>query len=234
MAARHPHAPSATAAATAGPSRLHWTAGETFSGTVAFDEQDQGGVDEEIGFTARERFKVLALVGGVATIRLAVTGWRWRRNTSALLTTSLPGSTTFVVNAAAEIVSGIDWPLPSQLPLPGLDVFAAPLRQVSAWARTDGAGVTIGYQLQPSAARGETTLTWSVVRPQFTRSGDPITTRGRATVTVVSRYGPQGTTASLLSTREHASFQRATQSPAGTTQESGTVLETTVFSMPSG
>ncbi len=204
-----------------------------FSGAVTFEEQDLGAVEDELEFSAWERFRVLRVVGGAATIRVDVTVRHWQRNTASLLTASLPGQSTFGVNASAEIVSGVDWPLPSELPLPGLDVFAAPLGPVSGWSRTDGEGVDLAYQLGPSAPPGQTTLTWSAVRPQFTRSGDPITMEGGAEVTVVSRYRGRGTTLSLRSTREQATFRRTTTTVAGTAQESGTVLETTVFSAPS-
>ena len=118
-----------------------------------------------------------------------MTAWRWQSNTSALLTTSLPGMTTFDVNAAGETIGGVDWPLPSELPLPGFDIFASPLGHVEGWSRTDGEGVALAYQLRSPATAGHATLIWSVVRPQFTTSGDPITVGGRGAVTVISHIG---------------------------------------------
>jgi hypothetical protein len=235
-AAAHPHPASSAPAPTRAPAlgRLRWGAGETFSGAVTFEEQDRGAVEEELRFTAREQFQIVKVVCGVASIRAAVTGWHWQRNTSALLTTTLPPKTTFGVNAGAEIVAGVDWPLPPELPVPGLDVFASPPGQAVGWTRVDAEGVDLAYQLQSSDQPGQATLTWSVVRPQFTRSGDPITVSGRATVSLVSNYRVRDNTLWLRSTREQATFQRVTTSAAGTTQETGAVLETTIFSAPTG
>jgi hypothetical protein len=220
-------------AVPAAPPSFRWSLGQTFTAAVSFEEEDQGAVVDELHFTAQEQFRVLRDVGGTATIQAGLTAWRWQRNTSALLTTSLPGSTTFGVNAAGETVAGVDWPLPSELPLPGLDIFASPLGHPRGWSRTDGEGVGLVYQLRGPATGAQATLTWSVERPQFTRSGDPITVDGRGAVTVVSSYRVLGRTLSLRSTREQGAFQRSTRSAAGTTQESGTVLETTTFSGPS-
>ncbi len=132
----------------------------------------------------------------------------------------------------AEIVSGVDWPLPSELPLPGLDLFAAPLATGPGWSRTDGEGAALSYQEKAVSSTGATALDWSLVRPQFMISGDPITVTGRAQAIIFSHVRRRGTTATLRSTREQANFERITQSAAGTTQETGTILETTLFSFP--
>lgn len=210
--------------------RLMWTAGETFSGAVSLDERDRGVTDDELRFSGRERFRVLRVADGKATVRVTVSGWRWRRNTSQLLTERLPAPSTFGVDAVGEILWGVDWPLPSQLPLPGLDVFAAPPSPAGGWARTDGAGVDLRYQAAGRPSPDKVTLTWSVVRPQFTRSGDPVTIRGHARVVVTSRYSRRGPGVVLRSTREQAAFERGATTAGGTTAETGTVLETTVFS----
>lgn len=214
------------------PARLAWKVGETLTAAVTFDEQDRGGVDDELRFTARERFRVLRVQAGVATVRVAVTSWRWERNTSELLTTSLPGPFTFGADAEAAIVSGVDWPLPSEMPLPGLDVLAAPLVSGAGWSRTDGEGAALSYQVKPGPPPGTAALEWSVVRPQFTPSGEEITVSGHAEAIVSSRYLRHGGTVTLRSTREQATFERTTRSAAGSTQETGTVLETTLFSSP--
>ncbi|MBO0701408.1 MAG: hypothetical protein J2P38_00640 [Candidatus Dormibacteraeota bacterium] len=229
---RHPHATPSTRPGPTSRARLRWGAGETFRGLVTFDEQDQGALTDELRFTAHERFRVLRVEGGVATMKAVVTGWHWQRNTSAVLTASLPGPATFAVNSRGEIVSGVDWPLPSQLPAPGLDVFAAPLVRVTGWSRTDGQGIDLAYQAGARSSPGQVVLDWSTVRPRFTRSGDPITVRSRAEVSVSSRYRRRGATVFLRATRERATFETSTQAAAGTTRETGTVLETTVFSLP--
>lgn len=225
-------APSAAGRSPALPSRLELRAGELFTAVVSFDERDEGPVDDAFSFLAHERFRVVRVRAGVATVRVAVVSWRWRRNTSALLTASLPGPATFGVDARARIVSGVDWPLPSQLPLPGLDVFAAPIASSGGWSRTDGEGVELSYQARGAAVAGATTLDWSVSRPGFTRTGDPITVNGGAEATVSSRYLHGGPAITLRSTFERVSFERTTRSAAGTTEEAGTVLETTTFSFP--
>lgn len=215
----------------AAAARLVWKAGRTFTATVAFDEQDQGASADELQLTAHERFRVLRVRGGVATIRRTVTGWRWQRNTSQLLTGSLPGPATFAVDAAGRIVSGADWPLPGQEPLPGLDVFAAPARPSAGWARTDGAGLDLDYQAVQPTAPDTATLEWTVARPQFTRAGDPVTVSGHAQVTVDSSYTRHAATLTLRSTRERATFERTAESAAGSLDQSGTVVETTTFSL---
>lgn len=226
--------PSAAARARqAPPARLAWRVGETFTGAVNFDEEDRGGVDDELRFTARERFQVTRLESGVATVRVVVTWWRWQRNTSELLTTSLPQPFTFRVDAGGEILSGVDWPLPSpDLPLPGLDLFAAPITPGRGWSRTDGEGAALSYRGKVGSPPGTTALDWSLVRPRFTTAGEPITVSGGAEATVSSRYQHRGRTVILRSTREQASFERTARSAAGATQETGTILETTVFSSP--
>ena len=217
----------------AGPARLAWKVGETFTGAVSFDERDSGTVDDELRFSAHQRFRVIKVKAGVATIRVAVTSWVWQRNTSELLTASLPETATFSVDAGAEIRSGVDWPLPSELPVPGLDVFAAPLGSSTGWSRTDGDGVGLSYQAQADPEPGTQAFDWSVVRPVFTVSGDPITISGRCHAVVSSRYQRRGATETLRSTHEQATFERTARSAAGTTQETGAILETTVFSAPS-
>lgn len=212
--------------------RLAWKVGEGFTGAVTFDERDQGAVDDELRFTAHERFQVVQRRAGVATLRGVVTSWRWRRNTSELLTTSPPGPFTFGVDARGEIVSGVDWPLPADLPLPGLDVFARPLGSGAGWSRTDAEGAALSYQGKAASPSGATALDWSVVRPQFMLSGAPITVSGRAEAVVSSRYRRRGAVVTVYFTRERAAFERTTRSAGGATQETGTILETTVFSPP--
>lgn len=70
------------------------------------------------------------------------------------------------------------------------------------------------------------------MRPQFTPSGEAITVSGNAEAIVSSRYQRHGGTVTLRSTREQATFERTARSAAGSTQESGTILETTLFSSP--
>lgn len=230
-AAAHPNpTPPAARGGQVRPTRLVWKVGETLTGAVTFDEQDRGAEDDELRLTARERFTVVRLEAGVAIIRVAVTSWRWQRNTSELLTTSVPAPFTFGADTGGDIVSGVDWPLPSDLPLPGLDLFAAPLAPGTGWSRTGAEGAALSYQGKAGPAPGTTALDWSVVRPQFTISGEPITVSGRAEATVSSRYQRHGTTATLRSTREQATFERTTQAAAGATQETGAISETTVFS----
>lgn len=212
--------------------RLAWRVGEAFTGAVTFDQRDQGAVDDELRFTAHERFQVVQRRAGVATLRGVVTSWRWRRNTSELLTTSPPGPFTFGVDARGEIVSGVDWPLPADLPLPGLDVFAAPLGSGAGWSRTDAEGAGLSYQAKAGSPSGATALDWSVVRPRFTLSGAPITVSGRAQAVVSSRYRRRRAVATVRFTRERAAFERTTRSAGGVTRETGTILETTVFSPP--
>ena len=214
------------------PSRLAWKVGQVFSGAVAFDELDQGSIDDELQFTARERFQVVRVDAGGATIRVAVTSWHWQRNTSELLTNSLPRPFTFEADGGAKIVSGVDWPLPADLPLPGLDIFATPLTAATGWSRTDGEGAALSYQVAGASASGTSDLGWSVVRPQFTMSGEPVTVSGHAEATISSGYQRHGSRVTLRSTREQATFQRTTESAAGATQETGTILETTIFTWP--
>lgn len=223
--------PAAARQSQARAARLAWKVGETFTGAVTFDERDQGALDDELRFAARERFQVLRRRAGVATLRGVVTSWRWQRNTSELLTTTPPGPFTFGVDARGEIVSGVDWPLPADLPLPGLDVFAAPLGSGAGWSRTDAEGAGLSYEGK-AAPSGATALDWSVVRPQFTLSGAPITVSGRGQAIVSSGYRRRGTVATVRFTRERATFERTTRSAGGATRETGTILETTVFSAP--
>lgn len=234
--AARPHPTPSTFAARGSqtaPARLAWKVGETFTGAVTFDEQDQGAAGDELRFTAHERFRVVRLESGAATIRGTVTSWRWQRNTSELLTTSLPKPFTFGVDAGGEILSGLDWPLPSELPLPGLDLFAAPLRSRTGWSRTDAEGAPLSYQTKAGSGPGATALDWSVGRPQFTMSGEQITVSGHAQAIVFSRYQRHGTTVTLRSTGERATFERTARTAAGATEETGTILETTVFTPPS-
>lgn len=213
--------------------RVGWRVGETFTGALTFDQRDRGALDDELRFSAHERLRVLKVEAGVATIRAAVMNWHWQRNTSAVLTTSVPGPATFAVDSEGRIVSGLDWPLPSQLPLPGLDVFAAPpLASSAGWSRTDSEGVDLAYQARAGSPPGESVLDWSTVRPRFTSSGALITVSGRAAVTVWSHYKRRGATVFPRWTRERGTFVTSTRAGAGTTQEAGTILETTIFSAP--
>lgn len=232
-AAERPHGtPPAARISEARPARLAWKAEETFTAAVTFDEEDRGTVEDELRFTAHERFRVVRVQDGVATIRGTVTSWRWERNTSELLTSSPPAPFTFGADANAAITSGVDWPLPSNLPLPGLDVFAAPLTSGTGWSRTDGEGAGLSYHASGGQPPATTALDWSVVRPQFTASGEPVTVSGRAEAIVSSHYQRHGTTLTLRSTREQATFERTAQSAAGATRETGTILEASAFSSP--
>lgn len=229
---RSPRSPAARIQLTP-PARLRaWEVGETFTGALTFDELDQGTVEDELRFTAHERLQVVGVGAGAATIRVGVTSWRWQRNTSELLTRALPPPATFGVDPGGAIVSGVDWPLPSDLPLPGLDLFAAPLTPGSGWSRSDGQGAAISYRGAAGSPPGAAALDWSVVRFQFTTSGEPVTVSGHAQATIFSTYGGRGVAATLRSTREQATFERTTQTPAGTSHEAGTIRETTDYSSP--
>ncbi|MGH7911017.1 MAG: hypothetical protein ACREOV_04805 [Candidatus Dormibacteraceae bacterium] len=231
--------------ATPGPAsrpaaRLTWRSGQVLEATVDFEERDQAtrgtfeATGDELQMTAKERLTVTAVDGGLATLRAAVTSWRWQRNSSSLLTAALPVPATFTVDRRGETVAADEWPIPPGPPLPGLDLFAAPLPGPASWPRTDGEGVRVGYRVTPEpGATSEDPadrLAWSVRRSEHTRSGQPLTLTGQAQATVSSTYA-LGHSATLRATREQGTYRRTEQTADGTLSQTGTILVTTTFAV---